>query len=101
MKKINNSIIIVISCLNTIFLSLTLLGKYNSNILVCLSLYLIIFLPRMLRKILKIKIPNLIESVFLIFVFLAQLIGSVMHFYEIIYWYDSFVHLISGILTAF
>lgn len=100
MRKINNSIIVVVSCLNTIFLILTLLGKYNSNILVCLSFYLIVFLPKILRKLIKIKIPNLIEQVFLIFIFLAQLLGSVMHFYDLIYWYDSLVHLTSGIVTA-
>lgn len=101
MRQTNNKFIIVVSCLNTLFLILTLLGKYNSNILACLSLYLIIFLPKILRKVLKIKIPYLIELIFLIFVFLAQLLGSIMHFYDNIYWYDSLVHLTSGILTSF
>lgn len=86
--------------INTGCIGLTLLGKYNSNILVCLSLYLIIFIPKILRKASP-KINDLIESIFLIFILFAQLLGSILHFYGIIYWYDSFMHYISGILTSF
>lgn len=100
-QKINMLIIITMIVLNTICLGLTIFGKYNSNILVCLSLYVIVFLPMIIRKVFKIKIANSIELIFLLFIFLAQLLGSVMHFYGLIYWYDSFTHFISGALTAF
>lgn len=100
LKKINLGIIVLTIILNTIFLILTIFGKYDSNILVCLSLYVMVFLPKIIRKLFKIKIANSIEFVFLIFIFLAQLLGSVMHFYGIIHWYDSFAHFISGTLTA-
>ncbi|MBE6152091.1 MAG: DUF2238 domain-containing protein [Firmicutes bacterium] len=100
LKKINISIIALTIILNTLFLGLTLFKRFDSNILVCLSLYVIVFLPTIIRKIFKIKIANSVELVFLIFIFLAQLLGSVMHFYGIIYWYDSFVHFTSGLLTA-
>ncbi len=100
MKKINNILIIVMLITNTLCLTLSLLGKYNSNILVCLSLYIIVFLPKILRKF-KLNINDLIELIFLVFILLSQLLGSVLHFYKIIYWYDSFMHYISGILTSF
>jgi len=101
MKKINKSIILITIILNTLFLVLTLLGKYDSIILVCLSLYLIVFLPVIIRRSFKIEISDCIEMQFLVFIFLAQLLGSVMHFYELIDWYDSFVHFLSGSLTGF
>lgn len=85
---------------NTICMLLSICGKYNSNILVCLSLYLIIFLPRIIRKFSS-KVNDLIELIFLLFILFAQLLGSILHFYGIIYWYDSFMHYISGILTSF
>lgn len=100
MKKINNIIILSMLIINTGCIGLTLLGKYNSNILVCLSLYLIVFIPKILRKASP-KINDLIELIFLIFILFAQLLGSILHFYGIIYWYDSFMHYISGILTSF
>lgn len=100
MKKLNNIVIILMLIVNTGCIGLTLLGKYNSNILVCLSLYLIVFLPKIIRKFSS-KINELIELIFLLFILFAQLLGSILHFYGIIYWYDSFMHYISGILTSF
>lgn len=100
MKKINNIIIASMLIVDTACIGLTILGRYNSNILVCLSLYLIVFAPKILRKFSP-KINDLIELIFLLFIFFAQLLGSILHFYGIIYWYDSFMHYISGILTSF
>lgn len=100
MKKTNNILIILMIIVNTICMFLSICGKYNSNILVCLSLYLIIFLPRIIRKFSS-KVNDLIELIFLLFILFAQLLGSILHFYGIIYWYDSFMHYISGILTSF
>ena len=99
MKKTNNILIILMIIVNTICMFLSICGKYNSNILVCLSLYLIIFLPRIIRKFSS-KVNDLIELIFLLFILFAQLLGSILHFYGIIYWYDSFMHYISGILTS-
>lgn len=100
MKKINNIIIALMLIVNTGCIGLTLLGRYNSNILVCLSLYPIVFMPKIFRKFSS-KVNDLIELIFLIFILFAQLLGSILHFYGIIYWYDSFMHYISGILTSF
>lgn len=100
MKKTNNILIILMIIVNTICMFLSICSKYNSNILVCLSLYLIIFLPRIIRKFSS-KVNDLIELIFLLFILFAQLLGSILHFYGIIYWYDSFMHYISGILTSF
>lgn len=100
MKKTNDILIILMIIVNTICMLFSICGKYNSNILVCLSLYLIIFLPRIVRKFSS-KVNDLIELIFLLFILFAQLLGSILHFYGIIYWYDSFMHYISGILTSF
>lgn len=100
LEKINAGIITLTFILNTIYIILTLLGKFNSKLIGSLTLYIIILLPTIIKKVFKIKIPFSVEFAFLIFIFLAQLLGSVMNFYTLIYWYDSLIHFISGILTA-
>ena len=100
MKKINLWSIGVLLCINTIFLLLTLLGRFNSNILVCIATYIVVFIPKIIGKIFKTKTNSLLELLFLVFIFIAELLGSVMHLYEYISWFDSFVHYISGIFTA-
>lgn len=98
-KKINILLIIISLFINTICLILTLLGKYNSNILICFSFYVLVFIPFILRK-MKLNITEIIELMYLLFLILASLFGSILHFYGLIYWFDSFTHYISGILTA-
>lgn len=100
LKKINIVIIVVSLIINTIFIILTLMGKYNSNILVCLSLYPILFTPKLVNKLSKLKISDSIEFMFVTFIFIAQILGSVAHFYSLIPWFDSFTHFVSGILTS-
>ena len=102
MKKIEitNKILIILSLLvNTVYIILTLIGKFDSNILVCLSYYILVILPIIFRKF-KINFSDMLELVYLIFIILACLMGSIMKFYSLIYFYDSLVHYISGILTA-
>ena len=100
LKKVNIFIIIVSFIINTIFLFLTIMSKYNSNILVCLSLYLILFIPTIINRCFKINIPDSSQFLFLTFIFIAQLLGSIVHFYELITWFDSFTHFISGVLCV-
>lgn len=100
LKKINILVITTALIINNVLMVLTLMGKYNSNILVCLSMYPILFIPALAKKIFKIKISDSIEFMFVVFIFIAQLLGSVAHFYSLISWFDSFAHFVSGILTA-
>lgn len=100
LKKINVAVIIVGLIINTIFMLLTLIGRYNSNVLVCISLYLIFFIPVLIRKIFKINISYSVESMFVIFIFIAQVLGRVVQLYDLIHWFDSFTHFVSGILIT-
>ena len=99
LKKINVGIIVVSFIINTIFMILTLIGKYSSNILVCLSLYIILFIPVIVNKFFKINISDSSQFIYLTFIFVAQLLGSIAHFYILIPWFDSFTHFISGVLS--
>mgnify|MGYP006371914049 CR=1 FL=1 len=52
LEKINLGILVLTIVLNTIYIVLILLGKSNSNLLVCLSLYAIVFLPLIINNML-------------------------------------------------
>lgn len=95
----NKFLIISSFLVNTICLILVLTGKYDGNILVILSYYGLLLIPFIIKKF-KIELPSLIETIYFVFIIVACLLGSVLKFYGIIYWFDSFVHYISGMLTA-
>ncbi len=103
MKKINNIIIILSLIVELIYFIINPIITVD-NILLLLSYIPVIFIPRIFNFIFKkskIQITDDIEFVYLIFLILAFLFGSIMGGYSKIYWYDSFTHLLSGVFTAF
>ena len=103
MKKINNIIIILSLVIELIYFIMNPIITVD-NILLLLSFIPVILIPRIFNFIFKkskIKIEDDVEFVYLIFLVLAFLFGSIMGGYSKIYWYDSFTHLLSGIFTAF
>lgn len=100
MKNWNNLCISLLLLLNTGYLLKLILEGNESRILVTLTVYLTIWIPKIARHILKIKLPEHMELIYIIFLFFAHFLGSVVNLYSSIYWYDSFTHFVSGILTA-
>ena len=103
MKKINNIIIILSLIVELIYFIMNPIITVD-NILLLLSYIPVIFIPRIFNYIFKkskIKITDDIEFIYLIFLILAFLFGSIMGGYSKVYWYDSFTHLLSGVFTAF
>lgn len=66
-----------------------------------LALIPLLCLPTIFRKVFHMKISESLELVYLIFIFLAQFLGSVVNLYSKVEWFDTFTHGLSGILTCF
>jgi uncharacterized membrane protein YjdF len=75
-------------------------SKSTGDILISFSLLVVVFMPNILRKI-GLQVTPMMELLYLIFVFFAQIFGSIFDFYQLFYFYDKLVHFISGILTSF
>ena len=59
----------------------------------------LIFAGDILKK-LGVRTSASIEIIFLIFLFISSILGSLFHFYEFVDYFDKFAHLLSGIVTA-
>ena len=66
---------------------------------VALMMFLI-FLPDILHRIIHIKIPRLMEVIFVAFCFCALILGDVADFYGKFGWWDSLEHGMSGVLLG-
>ncbi len=98
MNKLNN-ILIILTIIST-YLFLFLDNYYGiDRILLCIVIIPILLVPKIARKLFKIKISNGLELVYIVFIILTMLLGSIMGFFSIISWYDSFTHFLSGIFT--
>ncbi len=101
MKRITNTLIFLCSLASVcIFVKDYNIGA-NSRFLADLSMILVLFIPKIIRKIFKIKITDTMEFIYVIFVILAQFLGSVVNLYNKTSWYDLFTHFLSGVLTTF
>lgn len=103
MKKVkimNGMIIVITFVLNTIFLFQKGLSD-SSRLGPILSLYVIMLLPYLARELFHFSLHPVLELIYLIFVFIAQFLGSVVNLYSKIVWYDLFAHTISGFLSGY
>ena len=100
MKKLNNVLIFLCSLAAACFFVRDLnVGSYD-RLLGDITIPLVLLLPRIFSKLFKIKITSAMELVYVIFIILAQFIGSVVNLYNKVWWYDLFTHFLSGVLTS-
>lgn len=100
MKKINNVLIFLCSLAAICIFVKDFNTGATDRFLGDLTIPFVLFIPRIIRKIFKIKLSDAMELVYIIFIILAQFIGSVINLYNMTWWYDLFTHFLSGILTA-
>ena len=86
--------LVVISIIRQMFL-----GNYHNMFLGMLALVLFM-IPQMVDKKLGVTIPVGLESVILIFIFSAEILGEINAFYEKIPVWDSILHTTNGFLMA-
>lgn len=97
-KKINLTLILV-----TIVGSLYFVFTKDSDmvmILKDLSIIITINALYIIKKIFKIDIREELNFVYILFIFLAHFLGVICELYNLIYWFDKFVHFLSGIVSS-
>ena len=101
MKKLN-LLLIVIASIGGIFCSINPIINGNIyKVLICLSIIPVMLVPKILKKLFKLNLTDSVELIYLIFVFFAHFLGSIVNFYHTINNYDKIIHLASGTVSAF
>lgn len=100
MKKINNAIIFIISLAAICFFVNDINVGHNDRLASDVTVPLVLLLPRIFKRILKLNINDEMELIYIIFIVLAHFLGSVVNLYKYIWWYDLFAHFLSGMLTS-
>ena len=96
MKKMNYLIVLIMTVFNTF--ALFQIGIPNPDrIGPILVFYLCLFLTFFLEK----KIHPIIIFIYLIYCIFSQYLGSILNFYSMIWWYDIFMHTVSGFLSGY
>lgn len=74
-------------------------GNYENVFLGVLTLILFM-IPTIIDKKLNIKLPNVLETIILLFIFSAEILGEIQNFYGIFPFWDTMLHTINGFLCA-
>jgi len=103
MKKIkmfNKIFIIIIIMLALILSIIALMNKNYGNVFRNLYIIPVILIPTITRKLFGKGMSHIIESLYLIFMFLALYLGYFLNIYNIINGYDKFIHTLFGFIIS-
>ncbi len=75
------------------------LGNYHNAFLCILTLFLFL-LPFIISDKFNLKIPPLLETLLLLFIFSAEILGEIQNFYGIFPHWDNILHTLNGFLAA-
>lgn len=90
----------ILQLLVFICLILETYNKNYHNIFLCILTLVLFMLPSIANKKLKIQIPSILESMIIIFIFSAQILGEIQNFYGIFSHWDTILHTINGVICA-
>ena len=77
-------------------LILQIIRKDFENVALCFLSLILLFLPFLIERRLKVDLPNTLEIIIMLFVFL----GEINNFYEIIPFWDTILHTLNGFVMA-
>lgn len=99
--KLFNLLLIVTAIIGGVISSFYTIADGNLyGTLIRLAIIPVMLVPYILKKYFKKEIPLSIESIYLVFIFFALFLGSIMNLYYVINDYDKVIHFLSGILST-
>lgn len=99
MYKLLTKILLIIMNIGTVVMAIfSFCNNDFSRIATFIAIFPVLMLPFFFKKT-KLKLTNFEIFLYYSFIFLADFLGCVLNFYNLISWYDLFTHFLSGIAT--
>lgn len=99
-RRRNVLIFVVMRILIIVCMFRQLGNGYYPHVLLCMLSLALISIPGILKKKLRISLPNVFEVAVCLFVYGAEILGEIENFYGIIPMWDTMLHTINGFLAA-
>ena len=87
-------LIIVISLINQLFV-----GNIE-NVFLCILSLILFMLPAFIKKKFKVVFPNVLEISIILFIFAAEILGTINNFYNIFPRFDELLHTVNAFVAA-
>ncbi len=95
------SIVYLILRLSVILILLDQLHEKNyENVFLCILTLFLFLIPSFIEKRVHIDIPDTLETIILLFIFSAEILGEINSYYLIFPYWDTILHTLNGFLSA-
>ena len=98
--RARGAVYIVLLVLVVAVLVARLIDRDYYAVFLCVLTLLLFNIPRFVDRRLNVKLPNALETIILLFIFAAEILGEIGSFYTHISWWDTMLHTINGFLMA-
>ena len=75
-------------------------NKNFENMFLCVLTLILLLLPAMLERSLRIQLPDTLEIIILLFIYAAEILGEIREFYTTFQGWDTMLHTLNGFLCA-
>lgn len=79
---------------------LSIISQSWKSILSCSLAFILLSLPSILEHRLRVELPSVLETIIILMIFAAWVLGEAEDFYIYIPWWDTMLHTINGFLCA-
>jgi hypothetical protein len=99
-KKSSLIVYLILRALVILCLVLQILRGDLNNAFLCVWALILFTVPLFVERAFKIELPNMLETIIFLFIFSAEILGEINHFYIHIPYWDTMLHTINGFLCA-
>lgn len=99
-NKIKITVYVIIRALVVAVMISEIIDRDLNNIMICALTLILLMLPDMLERRLRIKLPTALEVMIVLFIFAAEILGEIHGFYVMFPEWDDMLHTINGFLAA-
>ncbi len=99
----HKSSFIVYTCLRVLVIIMAVIQVLNQNyenVFLCILTLFLLILPSAAQVTMRIELPTVLESIILIFIFAAEILGEISEFYLLFPFWDTMLHTMNGFLAA-
>ena len=75
-------------------------NKNFENVFLCVLTLILLLLPAVLERSLRIQLPDTLEIIILLFIYAAEILGEIREFYTTFQGWDTMLHTLNGFLCA-
>lgn len=99
-RKRNITLLIVLQGLVVLTIGAQIYHRNFYNVFLCVLTLALFNIPKIIDKRFNVKLPTVLESTILLFIYAAEILGEIQSFYTIIPHWDTLLHTLNGFIMA-